>query len=123
MIFINNIVILLNKNNNTMSNNENKGFRISTGPAASNAYDNEGNQLTVDWAFDAAYYKHKDGEWITISLGPITEKCDIDKINNGIMKEKFKILCLYAYTNIKGYSEISDKALEELKKKLKTLVI
>ena len=108
-----------------MSNNgdNNNGFRISTGPAASNAYDNEGNQLTVDWSFDAVYYKHKDGEWITISIGPKTEICDINKINNVIMKEKFKSLCLYAYTNIKGYSEISDKALEELKKKLKLLVI
>ena len=106
-----------------MSNNENNGFRISTGPAASNAYDNEDNQLTVDWAFDAAYYKHKDVEWITISLGPITEKCEMYKINNVIMKEKFKILCLYTYINIKGYSEISDKALEELKKKLKMLLI
>ena len=103
--------------------NINTGFRISTGPAASNIYDNEENQLTIDWSFDAVYYKYNNGDWITISLGPKTEICEMYKINNVIIQEKFKNLCLYAFTKIKGYSEISDKALEILKKKLKMLEV
>jgi len=101
----------------------NMDFRISTGPAACNVYDNQENQLTVDWTFDAVYYKYKNENWITISLGPKTEICEIHKINNVIMTEKFKNLCLYTFSNIKGYSKISDDALEILKKKVKMLII
>ncbi len=109
--------------NNEDNKNTNCDFRISTGPAACNVYDSENNQLTIDWAYDSAYYKHNNCEWITISLGSSTILCEIYKINTVDMIEKFKKLCLYAYTNINGYSDISDKALILLKKKLKNLIL
>lgn len=89
-------------------------LRISAGPAAAHINDDANTQITVDWSFDGLYYKYKDHSWITLSLGPQTEKNEIDKINTPEMKSNFKSLCFFALEQLKGYSGHSDKALVKL---------
>ena len=77
-------------------------FRISVGPAAANIYDDDTkSRLTVDWSFDAIDYKYRNGEIITFSIGPKTEKSELFKIDTPDKKLIFKNLAFFAIENLK----------------------
>jgi thymidine kinase len=86
-------------------------FRLSKGPAAANIYHGTISQLTIDWSYDAVYFKYENNDSIILSLGPCTSVHDIGKINTPNMITEFKSLYIYALNNLNGYSGNSDKAL------------
>ena len=93
-------------------------LRIFKGPAASNTYlSMEGKdiaQLTLDWSFDAIYYKIRDEDWVTISIGELMEQDEIYKIDTSEKIKVFKKLAFYTLSELRNYSGKSDKALAGL---------
>jgi len=67
--------------------------------------------LTIDWSYDAMYFKYYTDDYITISLGIKTDKDEIFKIDTDEKKSMFKTLCFFAISKLKNYSTMSDKAL------------
>ena len=97
---------------------EGHNLQISKGPAAAHSYYIENNikccQLTLDWSYDGLYFKYYDEEWITLSIGPKTEKNEINKIDTEEKKFMFKKLALNFLSELQDYSTLSDLALIEL---------
>ena len=95
-----------------------QSLQISKGPAAAHSYYIENDakccQLTLDWSYDGLYFKYYDEEWITLSIGPKTEKNEIDKIDTEEKKLMFKKLALNFLSELQDYSTLSDLALIEL---------
>ena len=93
-------------------------FNVTKGPAAANVYwKNDGKtigQLTLDWSYDAIDFKYMNQEWITLSIGPKTEKHEINKLDTKDKKDMFVLLEWHLQKNLKGYSVVSDEALEKL---------
>jgi hypothetical protein len=94
---------------------------ISKGPAAAHIYLMINNicecQLTLDWSYDAIYYKYYDDDWIILSIGPKTtyNKSQIDKINTQDKVQIFKKLAEKCLTDLPNYSTISDRSLISLR--------
>lgn len=78
----------------------NNSFRYTSGPAAVTIYnDSQESNLTIDWSYDAIYFKYKNSSWITLSIGPKTTKNEVNKINGSKMINIFKNLIFYALNN------------------------
>jgi hypothetical protein len=57
-------------------------YRFSTGPAASNTYDDATqSQLTLDWSFDGVYFIYRQEPAIVLSIGEQTTTHDIALID------------------------------------------
>jgi hypothetical protein len=98
---------------------------LSKGPAAAHVYlsINYTNccQITLDWSFDAVYFKYYDYDWITLSIGPKTITHEIDKIDTDDKLKIFKLLASQ-FNKLKDYSIISNESLITLKKLLDDLI-
>lgn len=102
-----------------MEENDVKSFTLSKGPSAAHSYMIINNickcQLTLDWSYDAIYFKYYDDSWIIISIGQKTEKYEIDKIDTYDKVVVFKQLAYNFLTKLPNYSTNSDLSLIKLK--------
>ena len=94
-------------------------FTLSKGPAAAHSNMMINNickcQLTLDWSYDGIYFKYYNDLWIIISIGPKTEKYEIDKIDTDDKVLIFKQLAYNFWTELPNYSTNSDLSLIKLK--------
>jgi len=103
-------------NSSIIPTHEKSSMRLSKGHAAANIYNGTISQLTIDWSYDAVYFKYKDNDSIILSVGPSTSTHEIEKINTSEIITEFKSLYIYAKNNLTGYSTNSDKALGKIAK-------
>ena len=92
-------------------------MRINYGPAAANVYHLDDTcQLTIDWSFDGVYFKYKNEEWITLSIGEKTTNHQIGSLNTPDKICLFKEMVSFSQKKLKSYSGNSKKALAALSK-------
>lgn len=96
----------------------NFAIELKKGPAASNTYLSINGinmyQLTLDWSYDGIYFQKINEDWTILSMGPLTPRNEIYKLDSRDKIEKFKQMSEYTIQNLKGYSENSDQALNIL---------
>lgn len=92
-------------------------YKINKGPVAAICKLMDNNKLiaemTLDWSYNAIYFKFYYNDYMIISIGSKTVKNDINKLN---INDKlfFNLTSNHLIKKIKGYSSISDNSLIKL---------